>query len=239
MDRGQGKHSKYLLPKIAHKSIYPLSLHWCCGWDTQSCSALLPAKDWGGRGAGASPCADLHVTAWQSVVQPSPPFHYGAYVKPKPQISFMTVDSLQIQTPGNISKKSLTMTKQIWASFTAVTGSFATEYQISDTGGKKKRKIKRKRCKRQCISSVEKRHTKRYVNDLSCCASQNMSFGAACCLSLALFLVKPSLCILSRTRMHSFVIFISSKAMKVITIHIWKWEIFFVPLLYVWLAPMK
>lgn len=47
----------------------------------------------------------------------------------------MTVDSLQIQSPGNISKKSLTMTKQIWASFTVVTGSFATEYQISDTGG--------------------------------------------------------------------------------------------------------
>lgn len=33
-------------------------------------------------------------------------------------------------------KKSLTMAKQIWAYFTAVTGSSATEYQISDTGGK-------------------------------------------------------------------------------------------------------
>ena len=48
----------------------------------------------------------------------------------------MTADSWQIKTPGNISKKSLTMTKQIWAYCTAVTGSFATEYQISDTGGR-------------------------------------------------------------------------------------------------------
>lgn len=34
-------------------------------------------------------------------------------------------------------KELLTMAKQIWAYFTAVTGSSATEYQISDTGGKK------------------------------------------------------------------------------------------------------
>lgn len=142
MGRAPGKHRKHLSPKIAHKSIYPLSLHWSCGWDTHSCSALLPAKDWGGRGAGASTCAHLHVTAWQFVVQLSPPFHWRAYVKPNPQISFMTVDSWQIKTPGNISKKFLTMTKQIWAYFTAITGSFAAEYQIPDTGEKKKKDVK-------------------------------------------------------------------------------------------------
>lgn len=57
----------------------------------------------------------------------------------------MTVDSWQTQTPGNTSKKSFTMRKQIWVYFTAVTASFATKYQFSDT--EKKRKKKKKLCK--------------------------------------------------------------------------------------------
>lgn len=85
MARAQEKHSSRLLPKITHESVYPPSQHWSCGWKTHSCSALHPAKDWGGRGAGAS-CAHLHVTAWQLVVQLSYSLSLWAVCRGKPPI---------------------------------------------------------------------------------------------------------------------------------------------------------
>lgn len=53
-------------------------------------------------------------------------FPCDAHVKTNPKISFTTIDYWQVQIPGNISKKSLAMTKQIWAYFIAVTESSAT-----------------------------------------------------------------------------------------------------------------
>lgn len=47
------------------------------------------------------------------------------------------------------------------------------------------------------------------------------------------FLAKYSLCILSRADMHSFGIFLSFKAVKIITLYIWEWENLFMVLLYV------
>lgn len=126
-------------------------------------------------------------------------------------------------------KELLTMAKQIWAYFTAVTGSSATEYQISDTGEKKI--LKTEDVKDQALALWKTGIYSLVSMTFLAAPLRTWVLGLLVTCDCPCFTQNFFVCVIQKC---SFDIFISFKTLKVITAYDWEWKIFFLALLCVW-----